>query len=108
MTKLTILHKHVLVFLGDIVFGMTFAGGILALSASLRSAAPPEGGALFVLPERCIKARPSGELARQRLRGLARFLHSAQQIHQTFGIDAPADTQTPYRAYSYGISLNKL
>ena len=24
MTKLTILHKHVLVFLGDIVFGMTF------------------------------------------------------------------------------------
>jgi hypothetical protein len=35
-------------------------------------------------------------------------LHSAQQIHQTFGIDAPADAQTPYRAYSYGISVNKL
>ena len=39
--------------------------------SSLRDASSPEGGALFVLTGRWKKAPPSGELARERLRGFA-------------------------------------
>ena len=37
--------------------------------SSLRDASSPEGGALSALTGRCVKALPSGELARERLRG---------------------------------------
>ena len=39
--------------------------------SSLRDASSPEGGALSALTGRCVKAPPSGELARERLRGFA-------------------------------------
>ena len=39
--------------------------------SSLRDASSPEGGALSALTGRCVKALPSGELARERLRGFA-------------------------------------
>jgi hypothetical protein len=38
----------------------------------------------------------------------AAFLHPAQQIHQIFGIDAPAGAQTPHGVDNYGVSMNKL
>ena len=97
---------------------MSFGGGAAAAGQLVRPLRPltlvastyPKGRGLGSMANAAVspEARPSGELARQRLRGFARFSHSAQQIHQTFGIDAPADAQTPYRAYSYGISVNKL
>ena len=43
------------------------------LSLCFANPAPPKEGALFVLSERGIKARPSGELACQRRRGSVRF-----------------------------------
>ena len=39
--------------------------------SSLRDASSPEGGALSALTGRCVKAPPSGELARERLRGFS-------------------------------------
>ena len=74
--------------------------------SSLRDASSPEGGALFVLTGRCPKAPPSGELARERLRGFCplkacKSLSRSAALSQKAALQMPLSFTTPFVKMGY-------